>query len=49
MKRQNEIEYIHKLHVQRKNWTPHNENALCWVLFCVNKNRDVNGANVQVM
>jgi hypothetical protein len=33
---------LQQLQIQRKKWRPHNRNALCWSLNCVNDNLKVN-------
>jgi hypothetical protein len=37
------------LHVQRKIWREHNRNAICWVFYCVNDDKEVNLGNSQIM
>ncbi len=40
---------LKKLHVQRKYWKPHGRNYLCWGVFCINDNVEVDLENTQMM
>jgi hypothetical protein len=42
-------EKIELLHFQRKKWTPHNRNNLCWSFFYVNDNGKVTLDAPQIM
>jgi hypothetical protein len=40
---------LQKLHIQRKIWRCHNKNAICWVFFCVNNDKEVDAENLEIM
>jgi hypothetical protein len=46
----NEMEFFFQtLHVQRKIWRGHNKNAICWVLYCVNDDKEINPRNPRIV
>jgi hypothetical protein len=46
----NEMERnIQTLHIQNKKWRGHNTNVICWASYCVNHDKEVDLANIQVM
>jgi hypothetical protein len=42
-------EILKKVHAQRLFWKPHSKNALCWALFYVNDNKEVDLIVLQIM
>jgi len=40
---------LKKLYVQRKYWKPHGRSYLCWGVFCVDDNVEVDFENIQMM
>jgi hypothetical protein len=46
----NEMERnIQTLHIQKKKWRGYNMNVICWASYCVNDDKEVDLANIQVM
>ncbi len=41
--------FLKLLHSQRKEWRPHNKNALCWPFFYVNDNTKMTFVVTQIM
>jgi len=36
------------LHIQRKRWKGHKGNAICYIFYCVNDDKEVDLGNLQV-
>jgi hypothetical protein len=50
LNKNNEMEInIQTLHIQKKKWRGHNMNVICWASYCVNHDKEVDLANIQVM
>ncbi len=41
--------FLDIVHALKKEWKPHNINAVCWTFYCVKDNAKVNGQKFQIM